>query len=600
MILQRLYQLAGREGLLDDTAFEEQPTPFIIKVAEDGRYLGVEERRGEVVIPSRKKASEPRRAPDRGVPLAVPRPHGNAANPGFARFFADTLPRVLPVADDEKSRRSRATFWKQGRQAAEETGEAALRAVLTFGLHAAEDDALAARIKADLERLNAAAGDRCTFAWEPDRGRTVVQRDGVRSWYRRFYEGVMGRRRRAGPTGLCQVTGAVGPMPPTHPIKLSGVPGGLATGVSLVSCDKAAFESCRLEGAANAGVGYEAADGYARAVNALIANKLKGNPRSCLRVGAALFLFWTREPADTADVTALDAPEPAQVERLLRSARAGAESCAADANAFHLLCLSGNSARAVVRDCLEAPLPAVRASLGRWFGDLTIAAAGRDGAGRPTKLFPLRRLAFAAAAAAETNRVPRDVPSRLVHAAVKGVMIPESVLAACLGRLRAEGGDGFRPARMALIKLILLRRDVPVTVTLNQEETHPAYVCGRLLCVFEQIQYAALGGVNASVTDKYFGAFSAAPATVLGRLYANSQNHLRKLRGEKPGAHAALDRLLAEVSKKLPPDPPNGRPSLRDQARFALGYYHQKAKRFEEIADRKAARAGAASDKTGM
>jgi CRISPR-associated protein Csd1 len=190
------------------------------------------------------------------------------------------------------------------------------------------------------------------------------------------------------------------------------------------------------------------------------------------------------------------------------------------------------------------------------------------------------------------EQVSPDGPARLVHAALKGGPVPESVLAACLGRLRVEGSDGFRPARMALIKLTLLRRDVHVTATLNEEETHPAYVCGELLAVFEQIQYAALGDVNATVTDKFFGTFSAAPAVVLGRLYANAQNHLRKLRGDKPGAYVSLDRLLTEVSTKLAA-PPQGQLSLHDQGRFALGYYHQKAKRFEEIAERKAARAGA-------
>src|SRR5262245_10241371 len=115
MILQRLYELAVRpgEGLLDEVAFEEQPIPFVIKIGEDGGYLGIEERRGEIVLPARKKGGEPKRLPDKGKPLSVPRPHGNTANPGFARFFADTLPRVLPLSDDEKGRRSRETFWKQ-------------------------------------------------------------------------------------------------------------------------------------------------------------------------------------------------------------------------------------------------------------------------------------------------------------------------------------------------------------------------------------------------------------------------------------------------------------------------------------------------------
>ena len=164
-------------------------------------------------------------------------------------------------------------------------GDEALRAVLTFGHNVVEDAALAASVRSDVAQLKPGASDRCTFAWEPDRGKTILERDAVRAWYRRFYEGVTDRKQQAGPVGLCQVTGTVGPMPTTHPIRLSGVPGGLPTGVSIVSYDKAAFESYRLEGTANAGVGYRAADGYGRAANALIGNKLKGSPRTSLRIG---------------------------------------------------------------------------------------------------------------------------------------------------------------------------------------------------------------------------------------------------------------------------------------------------------------------------
>jgi CRISPR-associated protein Csd1 len=596
MILQRLYELALRERLLDDVAFEEQPVPFVVKVGDSGEYLGIEQRRGETVAPSRKKGAEPKKVPDKGKPLSVPRAHGNTANQGFARFFVDTLPRVLPVSDDDKSRRSRETFWKQVRQAADKTADPALRAALAFGCQVAEDATLLARLRADAEQLKAGPSDRCTLAWEPDRGKTVIERQAVRDWYGRFFASVSDQKQQAGPTGLCQITQAVGPIPRTHPIKLGGVPGGLPTGVSIVSYDKGAFESYGLEGTANAAIGYAAADGYGRALVALIGNRLKGGPRTSLRVGSALFLFWTREPEDTDAVMALDNPEPALVDKLLESASAGKEFHGlATSNDFYLLCLSGNSARAIIRDYLEAPLPRVRRNLGRWFLDLTIADATKDGAGHPTSLFPLWQLV--AATAMEMDRVAPDTPARLVHAALLGEPVPDAVLAACVGRLRAEGSDGFRPARMALIKLTLLRRRISVTPTLKADERNPAYVCGRLMYVFEQIQYAALGDVNATVTDKFFGTFSAAPAVVIGRLYANAQNHLRKLRGEKPGTHIALDKLLTDVSALLKGEEDSGtritlprhQLSLTQQGLFALGYYHQKAKRFEEIAERKAA-----------
>ena len=127
--------------------------------------------------------------------------------------------------------------------------------------------------------------------------------------------------------------------------------------------------------------------------------------------------------------------------------------------------------------------------------------------------------------------------------------------------------------------------------TLDPDKTHHAYLYGRLLRVFEEIQYAALGDVNANVVDKFYGTFSAVPALVFARLYSSSQNHLRKLRGEKPGVAVDLDKRLTEVTGLLPARPPSGTRSLADQGRFALGYYHQKARTLAEIAERKAEKA---------
>ena len=36
MILHRLYELAKRENLLDDPAFEKLPVPWLISIGDDG------------------------------------------------------------------------------------------------------------------------------------------------------------------------------------------------------------------------------------------------------------------------------------------------------------------------------------------------------------------------------------------------------------------------------------------------------------------------------------------------------------------------------------------------------------------------------------
>jgi CRISPR-associated protein Csd1 len=584
MILNRLYELAVRERLLADPAFEEQAVPFVIQIGEGGKFLGID--------------GEPPRPPKKGEPrverkLSIPRPHGNTASQGFARYFVDTVARVLPVVFDEKNsekeERSRTSFWKQIDAAADATDDPALRAVQQFGRRLA-DKAFAEAVRLAVAGKHATGAERVTFAYSPDGGPSVPERKGVKEWYTKFFRQFTDAKQTDGPVGFCTITGTVGPLPTSHALALSGVPGGLPTGVKIVSFDKPAFQHHGLDGAANAAIGYEAADGYARGFQ-----WLRGRREHHFVVGGTLFLFWTREPVDLEDMNAVGQADPDQVKKLLEGVRGGkAGEAVADANDFYLLAVSGNSARAVIRDYLERPLAQVRESIRKWFTDLRIADTSKQFLGRPNAAFPLWLLANATAL--EADRVAPDTHTQLTHAALTGAGLPDSVLAACLGRLRADGSDGFRPARMGLIKLCLERRGIPVTETLNPDDRDCAYVYGRLMEVFAQIQYEALGDVNASVVDKFYGTFSAAPGMVFGRLVANAQNHLRKLRAEKPGAYVALEQRLADILRLLPPAPPPAHFSLRDQGRFALGYYHEKAKRFEQIAEKKAEKAEKAAN----
>jgi CRISPR-associated protein Csd1 len=606
VILTRLYELATRPGetILDDPAFENTPVPYVVVVDHEGGYLGVEERRGTIITPSKKKDAPPKEVVDKGVVISVPRAHGNAASQGFARYFADTLPRVLPVTDDDKSKRSRDTFWEQLTRAARETDDPAVKSVATFGKRLAEDAALAGQVKADVEAREPDPGDRCTFAWHPDLGTTIldpIKRRRVRDWFSSLLLGLTAGKQEAGPVGLCQITGTFGPLPTSHPLKLQGVPGGMSVGVSLVSFDKPAFQHYGLDGAANAAIGYAATDAYSRALVALMQNRVAGNKTTCIRVGGTVFLFWTREPADTGFMSRIENPMAAAVEQSsteevaaeFGSIAVGKKSSLdPDGNQFYVLALSGNAARAVVRDYLERPLYRVKECIDTWFDDLRIADTSKEFQGQPNDRFPLWLLANATAL--EADRVAPDTHTRLMQSALTGGSLPDSILVACLNRLRAEGSDGFRVTRMGLLKLCLKRKGIFVNETLDPNERHPAYVYGRLMEVFAQIQYAALGDVNANVVDKFYGTFSVAPAYVYGRLVANAQNHLRKLRGEKPGPHFVLEQRLTDILKLLPAAPPPIQFSLQDQGRFALGYYHEKAKRFDEIAGRKAEKAARA------
>ncbi len=103
-----------------------------------------------------------------------------------------------------------------------------------------------------------------------------------------------------------------------------------------------------------------------------------------------------------------------------------------------------------------------------------------------------------------------------------------------------------------------------------------AYHCGRLLAEIEAVQRAALGQVNASVTDRYYGSASSTPASVFPALMRGVRVHLGNLRRRSPGTHAALDNRIADIVAKLPDFPRTL--TMRSQGLFALGYYHQRAR----------------------
>ncbi len=115
--------------------------------------------------------------------------------------------------------------------------------------------------------------------------------------------------------------------------------------------------------------------------------------------------------------------------------------------------------------------------------------------------------------------------------------------------------------------------------SLDPDAPYPAYQCGRMFAVLEQIQRAALGGdVNTTIADKYLPAATATPRAVLVMLQKNSSGHLKRLRRSNTGAYYALNSRLDEVlghldaGRNIPPVL-----GIEGQAQFILGYHHQRA-----------------------
>ena len=117
-------------------------------------------------------------------------------------------------------------------------------------------------------------------------------------------------------------------------------------------------------------------------------------------------------------------------------------------------------------------------------------------------------------------------------------------------------------------------------MSLDRDSTHPGYLLGRLFAALENAQLTALGRVNASIKDRYFGSASATPASVFPILVRNAQHHLSNIRkGDRPGLAQHIEAEISQIIGGLNEQFPKSL-GIEAQGRFAIGYYHQRESRF--------------------
>ena len=308
--------------------------------------------------------------------------------------------------------------------------------------------------------------------------------------------------------------------------------------------------------------------------------------RSSFSVGGATFVFWARKSVGFNFESFVREPDPAEVGALLASVERGNYATIDDDTVFYAASLSGSGGRAVVRDWTDTTVGSVKESVARWF-DLQRITDPRDE--DPTGMHPrplsLFRLAVSTVRKADDLSVATT--RSLFRAALQGTPVPLELAFQAVRRNRAE--QGVRWERAALTKLVLLSepqlvKEKNYMVALDNEHPEPAYHCGRLLAVVERIQRVAQPRVNTTVVDRFYGAASSTPSVVFGALLRDTQPRLAKLDARRRGG---LENRLMEVCSQIEGFPKTL--SLRQQALFSLGYYHQRAHdRASAIAHRQA------------
>ncbi len=397
---------------------------------------------------------------------------------------------------------------------------------------------------------------------------------------------------------ICLVTGAPGPVARLHP-SIKGVWGAQSSGASLISFNLDAFSSYGHEQGGNAPVSEAAAFAYSTALNRFLADS-----KHRLQIGDASTVFWAdAEHMETAtaaedvfaamfggapgDTGADDAIGTARVRDKLAAIREGRPLSQivpdlARGVRFFVLGLAPNAARLSVRFWWEGDFGTLTAHYQRFLDDTRIEPPPRD------DWPPLWRYLTELAVQGKRENVPPLIAGEWMRAILSGTRYPQSLLAATLMRIRADGT--VNALRVAMLKSVLKRNfSWEVPVALDPANTNRGYILGRLFAVYEEVQRAALGGsVNATIKDKFYGAASASPQKVFRTLDAGAQNHFTKLRKLSPGRAVNLEKLIGAITERMDPaaDPIPATLNAAEQALFGIGYYHQRSDFFRKHDDK--------------
>lgn len=562
MILQALYDYYQRkaqdpESALAPAGFEYKEIPFILELREDGSLNQIEDTR---FIENKKKRAKAER-----VPQGVKKTSGVAAN-----LLWDNAEYVLGVdtkGKPERVKEQQAAFLEKIRVLDLADKDKGIKAVIQF-LEQLEHSVLAQQpLWEEIIKTN----PNLTFRLQ-GQPYLVCQS-------RLVQNALSNSANDESAKATCLITGETAEIERLHPA-IKGVWGAQMAGANIISFNLAAFTSYGKSQSFNAPVSKEAAQAYTKALNHL----LDKNSNQRMQVGDASTVFWaSKEDALEDSFAAIWGASPAKddpdrntsaVKAVYEAAeKYGRQPAVGEETIFYILGLAPNAARISIRFWHVATVREVSQRIVEHFKLLEIDRSERD-----PEFLPLWLLLRSIALLGKTENVPPNLAGEVMRSILDGRPYPETLLSSAIRRIRAEQQVTY--ARAALIKAYLnrLTSTENLTVSLDIENPNQGYRLGRLFAVLEKIQEEANPGLNATIRDRYYGAASATPVTVFSTLMKLKNHHLSKM--DNKGRVNNLEKLLGEIMSEIQDFPSHL--SLKDQGRFAIGYYHQRQDFFKK------------------
>lgn len=373
--------------------------------------------------------------------------------------------------------------------------------------------------------------------------------------------------------------------------KIKGIKGGNSVGAVLVNFNSSAFESYGKSQSMNSGISEKAMKKYTSSLNKLLAD-----PMHHIYSDDMTVVFFAMKHDDKAECDLFSdylnssngvtedstkADVKAVSENIYYKGQTGnAQALDKDVDNgvdFFVAGFTSNSSRICQKFMVRNKFGKIIDNVKQHQQDMAICGSNGE--------IPLWRInnELVSPKASEPE-VPSPLQSAMFQAILNGTNYPYTMLETVVRRICTDSDTEdnsfikINAVRAGLIKAFINRKaringdKEEITMTLNPENTNPAYLCGRLFAVLEKIQAEAAGSeLNRTIKDSYFSSASSRPALIMPRLIDLSNYHMKKL---SVGRAVQFSNLISEIMNKFDDEFPSNL-SLTDKGKFQIGYFQQ-------------------------
>lgn len=377
--------------------------------------------------------------------------------------------------------------------------------------------------------------------------------------------------------------------------KIKGIKGGNSVGAVLVNFNSSAFESYGKSQSMNSGISEKAMKKYTSSLNKLLAD-----PMHHIYSDDMTVVFFAMKHDDKAECDLFNgylnssngvtedstkADVKAVSENIYHKGQTGnAQALDKDVDNgvdFFVAGFTPNSSRICQKFMVRNKFGKIIYNVKQHQQDMAICGSNGE--------IPLWRINNELVSPNSANAISPALQSDMFQAILNGTNYPYTLLETVVRRVctdsDTDSNNKINEVRAGLIKAFINRKaringdKEEITMTLNPENTNPAYLCGRLFAVLEKIQLEATDvKLNRTIKDAYFSSASSRPALIMPRLIDLSNYHLRKL---KEGRAIYFSKLINEIMGKIKDSLPTNL-SIMEKGEFQLGYFQQNKDFFAE------------------